>query len=151
MKTGPWRHTNAGPNWQCPHCRTKYYEALDAATECARAGAPAQVPEGVPVLVLSGTTHGYHVNTLGFLAGEIVRRVSGESIGAFFRREVAEPLELDFHFGVPAADDARVAEYAFGADSSAEEAQVFTDMKAFPGRQTKPSANSPTTPSAIAV
>jgi len=68
-----------------------------------------------------GTTHGYHVNTLGFLAGEIVRRVSGESIGAFFRREVAEPLELDFHFGVPGAADARVAEYAFGADSSAED------------------------------
>jgi CubicO group peptidase (beta-lactamase class C family) len=67
-----------------------------------------------------GSTHGYHVNTLGFLAGEIVRRVSGESIGAFFRRGVAEPLALDFHFGVPLAADARVAEYAFDADSSAE-------------------------------
>ena len=68
-----------------------------------------------------GTTHGYHVNTLGFLAGEIVRRVSGESIGAFFRREVARPLSLDCHFGVPAGDDARVAEYAFGGESSAED------------------------------
>ena len=67
-----------------------------------------------------GTTHGYHVNTLGFLAGEIVRRVSGESIGAFFRREVAGPHRLDFHFGVPAAADGRVAEYAFGADSSSQ-------------------------------
>src|SRR3989441_13117541 len=28
-----------------------------------------------------GRTHGYHVNTFGFLIGEIVRRVSGESIG----------------------------------------------------------------------
>lgn len=33
-----------------------------------------------------GRTHGYHVNTFGFLIGEIVRRVSGERIGAFFRR-----------------------------------------------------------------
>ena len=31
-----------------------------------------------------GTTHGYHVNTFGFLTGELVRRVGGESIGAFF-------------------------------------------------------------------
>lgn len=66
------------------------------------------------------TTHGYHVNTLGFLAAEIVWRVSGESIGAFFRREVGEPLGLDFHFGVPAAADPRVAEYAFGASESAQ-------------------------------
>ena len=47
-----------------------------------------------------GTAHGYHVNTFGFLAGEIVRRVSGQTIGAFFRREVAGPLEADFHFGL---------------------------------------------------
>jgi CubicO group peptidase (beta-lactamase class C family) len=71
-----------------------------------------------------GTAHGYHVNTLGFMAGEIVRRVSGESIGTFFRRAVARPLGLDFHFGVPATDDARVAEYAFGADSSSEKARA---------------------------
>ncbi|MGH2979068.1 MAG: serine hydrolase domain-containing protein [Solirubrobacterales bacterium] len=65
-----------------------------------------------------GSTHGYHVNTLGFLAGEIVRRVSGESIGGFFRREVAGPLEADFHFGLGAAQDARVAEFVFGGESS---------------------------------
>ena len=62
-----------------------------------------------------GSTHGYHVNTLGFLAGEIVRRVSGESIGAFFRSEVAEPLDADFHFGFGAEEDHRVAEYTFGS------------------------------------
>jgi CubicO group peptidase (beta-lactamase class C family) len=51
-----------------------------------------------------GSTHGYHVNTLGFLAGEIVRRVGGASIGAFFRTEVAEPLGADFHFGFGAEE-----------------------------------------------
>ena len=56
------------------------------------------------------------MNTLGFLAGEIVRRVSGESIGAFFRREVAEPLGADFHFGFGAEEDHRVAEYTFGSE-----------------------------------
>jgi len=57
-----------------------------------------------------GTRHGYHVNTFGFLVGEIVRRVSGETIGAFFGREVAGPLDADFHFGVGPEDDHRIAE-----------------------------------------
>lgn len=58
-----------------------------------------------------GSQHGYHVNTLGFLAGEIVRRVSGASIGAFFRQEVADRLGADFHFGIGPEYDHRVAEF----------------------------------------
>jgi CubicO group peptidase (beta-lactamase class C family) len=58
-----------------------------------------------------GRRHGYHVNTFGFLVGELVRRVSGERIGAFFRRAVAAPLAADFHFGLAPADEARVAEH----------------------------------------
>jgi CubicO group peptidase (beta-lactamase class C family) len=65
-----------------------------------------------------GSTHGYHVNTFGFLTGEVVRRVSGESIGSFFRREVAQPLGADVHFGLDARDDARTAEYLFGGEAS---------------------------------
>ena len=61
-----------------------------------------------------GRTHGYHVNTFGFLIGEIVRRVSGENIGAFFRREVAAPLGADFHFGIGPEHDQRIADYLFG-------------------------------------
>ena len=60
-----------------------------------------------------GSAHGYHVNTFGFLVGEVVRRVSGESIGAFFRREVASRLEADFHFGLGVEHDRRTAEYLF--------------------------------------
>lgn len=63
-----------------------------------------------------GTTHGYHVNTFGFLVGEIVRRVSGEGIGDFFRRHVAEPLGADFHFGVGPGEDGRIAEFMFGRE-----------------------------------
>jgi CubicO group peptidase (beta-lactamase class C family) len=69
-----------------------------------------------------GTTHGYHVNTLGFLAGELVRRVTGAGLGEFFRREVAGPLEADFHFGLAEREDARTADYLFGG-----EAQEFTE------------------------
>jgi CubicO group peptidase (beta-lactamase class C family) len=65
-----------------------------------------------------GTAHGYHVNTFGFLAGELVRRVSGQSFGTFFQREVAGPLDADFHFGFGPEHDGRVAEYLFAGESS---------------------------------
>ena len=56
-----------------------------------------------------GTAHGYHALTYGWLAGEIVRRVDGRSLGAFFRDEVSRPLGLDFHIGLPDALEDRVA------------------------------------------
>ena len=61
-----------------------------------------------------GQMHGYHVNTFGFLVGEIVRRVSGQSIGTFVQREIADRLDADFHFGVGPGDDDRIAEYIPG-------------------------------------
>jgi len=57
-----------------------------------------------------GTASGYHAITQGYLQGEIVRRITGDTIGTFFRREVAEPLGADFHIGLPVSEDARVAE-----------------------------------------
>jgi CubicO group peptidase (beta-lactamase class C family) len=65
-----------------------------------------------------GATHGYHVNTFGFLTGEIVRRVSGARIGEFLRREVAGPLGAEFHFGLDPRDDARIAGFLFGGEDS---------------------------------
>jgi CubicO group peptidase (beta-lactamase class C family) len=57
-----------------------------------------------------GTKSGYHAVTQGFLQGEIVRRVTGRSIGTFFREEVAEPLGADFHIGLDPSHDKRVGE-----------------------------------------
>jgi len=57
-----------------------------------------------------GTAPGYHAITQGYLVGEVVRRISGRSLGTFFRDEVAEPLRADFHIGLPASEDARVAD-----------------------------------------
>ena len=57
-----------------------------------------------------GSQSGYHAVTQGYLQGEIVRRVSGRSIGTFFREEVADPLGADFHIGLDPAHDARVGE-----------------------------------------
>jgi CubicO group peptidase (beta-lactamase class C family) len=63
-----------------------------------------------------GDGHGYHAITSGFLIGEVVRRVTGESLGTFFRKNVAEPLGADFHIGLAAEHDARTASIisAFG-------------------------------------
>jgi CubicO group peptidase (beta-lactamase class C family) len=57
-----------------------------------------------------GTAHGYHPMTFGHLVGEVVRRISGRSLGTFFRDEVARPLGVDLHIGLAASDGARVAE-----------------------------------------
>jgi CubicO group peptidase (beta-lactamase class C family) len=56
-----------------------------------------------------GSKHGYHALTYGHLVGEVVRRVSGESLGTYFRNHVAAPLGLDFHIGLEAKHDGRVA------------------------------------------
>jgi CubicO group peptidase (beta-lactamase class C family) len=57
-----------------------------------------------------GTKSGYHAVTFGYLLGEVVRRVTGKSIGTFFRDEVAQPLNADFHIGLSEEHDSRVAE-----------------------------------------
>jgi len=57
-----------------------------------------------------GTAPGYHAITQGYLVGEIVRRIAGKTIGTVFREEVARPLGADFHIGLPASEDDRVAE-----------------------------------------
>jgi len=57
-----------------------------------------------------GTAPGYHALTQGYLVGEVVRRITGKSLGTVFREEIAEPLGADFWIGLPASEDARVAE-----------------------------------------
>lgn len=56
-----------------------------------------------------GSMHGYHGFTFGYLIGEVTRRVTGKSLGTFFREEVAEPLGLDFWIGLPETLENRVA------------------------------------------
>ncbi|MBM4269584.1 MAG: beta-lactamase family protein [Deltaproteobacteria bacterium] len=58
-----------------------------------------------------GSAHGYHVNTFGYLAGEVVRRVAGKTIGAWLRENVAGPLGADVHIGLPQSEHERVAEF----------------------------------------
>jgi CubicO group peptidase (beta-lactamase class C family) len=46
-----------------------------------------------------GTASGYHALTQGHLIGEVVRRITGQSIGEFFQSAIAQPLGADFHIG----------------------------------------------------
>lgn len=64
----------------------------------------AQAPAWEP-----GTAHGYHALTYGWLAGELVRRVDGRTIGNYFADEVAAPLGLDFYIGLPESEETRVS------------------------------------------
>ena len=54
-----------------------------------------------PLIWEPGTRVGYHSITYGWFVGELVRRIDGRTLGAFFADEVADPLGLDFWIGLP--------------------------------------------------
>ena len=56
-----------------------------------------------------GTASGYHALNQGHLVGEVVRRITGLSLGQFFAKEVAGPLGADFHIGLAPEHDHRVS------------------------------------------
>lgn len=55
-----------------------------------------------------GSASGYHALTQGWLIGEVIRRVTGQSIGQFLQHEIAGPLGADFFIGVPDAEFDRI-------------------------------------------
>jgi CubicO group peptidase (beta-lactamase class C family) len=75
-----------------------------------------------------GTRHGYHAITFGWLVGEVVRRVSGKSLGTYFRDEIAKPLGADAHIGIGPEFDARVAEIVYAPAPKPGERNIFADM-----------------------
>ncbi len=56
----------------------------------------AQAPNWEP-----GTAHGYHARSFGWILGELVRRITGDSLGRYLAREIADPLGLRFWIGLP--------------------------------------------------
>jgi CubicO group peptidase (beta-lactamase class C family) len=67
-----------------------------------------------------GTKHGYHGVTYGYLVGEVVRRITGRSIGTYLREEIAGPLGADFWIGLPASEEPRVAKLQGSLTGGAE-------------------------------
>src|SRR5262249_47377721 len=84
-----------------------------------------------------GTAPGYHAMTQGFLVGEVIRRVAGKSIGKVFHEEIAEPLGADFWIGLPASEDARVADLtpppAGTGISDGQQSELTANMSRTPG------------------
>lgn len=77
-----------------------------------------------------GTGHGYHVNTFGFLVGEIVRRATGSTVGTTLREEVAGPAGADVHIGLPASADSRTADFIWpGPPPEEDEPAGLDDTK----------------------
>ena len=65
-----------------------------------------------------GTNHGYHALTYGWLVGEVIRRVSGMSVGRYVREHVAAPLSAEFWIGLPEELDGRAADLVQGPIST---------------------------------
>jgi len=57
-----------------------------------------------------GSAQGYHMVAFGFILGEVVRRVTGRSLGQYLRTEIAEPMGIDVHVGLPDFEHQRCAE-----------------------------------------
>lgn len=72
-----------------------------------------------------GEKHGYHALTFGWLVGEVVRRVSGRSVGTYVKEEIAEPLGVEFYIGCPEELDARIADLQAGPIAVPEDGPAF--------------------------
>jgi CubicO group peptidase (beta-lactamase class C family) len=77
---------------------------------------------------MPGTRHGYHAITFGWLVGEVVRRISGKSLGAYFQDEIAKPLGADAHIGVGPEFDSRIAEIVYAPAPGPGEPNLFVEM-----------------------
>ncbi|HZP46132.1 MAG TPA: serine hydrolase domain-containing protein [Candidatus Binataceae bacterium] len=75
-----------------------------------------------------GSKHGYHAITFGWLVGEVVRRVSGKSLGTYFRDEIARPLGAEAYIGIGPEFDARTAEIIFAPPPQPGEPNLFAEM-----------------------
>ena len=92
-------HTSGLAGWDEPLTAHDLYD-WERCTSLLAAQAPWWPP---------GTASGYHALTQGYLVGEVVRRITGETLGGFLAREVTGRLGADFHIGLAAEHDARVA------------------------------------------
>ena len=57
-----------------------------------------------------GTASGYHSMTYGWLVSELIIRVTGKTLGNYFKENIGDPNQIDFHIGLPLAEEKRVAE-----------------------------------------
>ena len=93
-------HTAGVPGFSRPFSNAELYDWEFACADLAN-----QEPWWEP-----GIQSGYHAITQGYLIGEVIRRITGRTIGTYFREEVAEKIGVDFHIGVPPSEFNRIAD-----------------------------------------
>jgi CubicO group peptidase (beta-lactamase class C family) len=92
-------HTVGVPTWREKLPKGAAYNWDEMVSRCE-----AEAPFWEP-----GTRHGYHMLSFGWLVGELVRRVSGQSLGTFLRQAICIPSGADFWLGLPESEEHRVA------------------------------------------
>lgn len=110
-----------------------------------------------------GSASGYHALTVGYLTGEIFRRVDGRSMGTALKADICDPAGLDLWIGLPESEHGRVAEFKpptalpqFGEITDPKRAAFLTPWAAPNGRGAEwrklevPSANGHATAQALA-
>lgn len=98
--------------------------------------------EKQPPLWPPGDGHGYGPRVYGFLADEIVRRLTGRTLGAYWREQIAEPMGLDLWIGLPETLHGRVAQI-LAARSLHTVEDEFAKAMAVPGSLTREAFTSP--------
>jgi CubicO group peptidase (beta-lactamase class C family) len=93
-------HTSGVSGWDQPVTLEDVLHDWDKCTALLAAQAPWWTP---------GTASGYHSYTMGFLVGEVVRRITGRRFRRFFADEIARPLGAEFHIGLARSEFARVS------------------------------------------
>jgi CubicO group peptidase (beta-lactamase class C family) len=75
-----------------------------------------------------GEQAAYHVLAQGFLLGEIIYRVTGQTVGAFFHTEFAKPLGLDYWIGLPQSELPRCADFLMEPDNRLRHALAHPEL-----------------------
>ena len=92
-----------------------------------------------------GSKHGYHALTYGWLVGEVIRRVTGKSVGTYFRDELAAPLALDCHIGLDSRDDDRCGQMIQSPPPPPGQMNIFQYAMDHPASVTARTFNNPPT------
>ncbi len=75
-----------------------------------------------------GTASGYHMLNQGHLVGEVIRRITGQSIGTFFAQEIANPLNADFHIGLSEQEFHRISNVIYPSGESTDQLEQFREV-----------------------
>ena len=76
---------------------------------------------------IPGEKTGYHMMTTGWLIGELIKRVTGKSLGEFFNDEVSKPYNLEYWIGLPDSEVDRVAKVTPFKSSPSDKPSEFAD------------------------